>query len=140
MSSPATAPSAGAALELASIGQIAITVSDLERAVAFYRDTLGLPSLFQVRGMAFFDCAGIRLMLAAEEALDEPGERPSSVLYFKVPDLLAAARTLESRGARFDRLPHLVARMPDHDLWMAFFRDPDRNPLALMSEVKRAAK
>ena len=131
---------AGAALELASIGQIAITVGDLDRAVAFYRDTLGLPLQFEVRGMAFFDCAGIRLMLAAEEEPGEPGERSGSVLYFKVPDLLAAVRTLESRGARFDRLPHLVARMPDHDLWMAFFRDHDRNPLALMSEVKRAAK
>jgi methylmalonyl-CoA/ethylmalonyl-CoA epimerase len=134
--SPATATRAGAALERASIGQIAITVGNLERAVAFYHDTLGLRPLFQVQGMAFFDCAGIRLMLAAE---DEPGERSGSVLYFKVPDLLAAARTLENRGVRFDRLPHLVARMPDHDLWMAFFRDPDRNPLALMSEVKRTA-
>ena len=106
---------AGAALELARIGQIAITVSDIERAVAFYRDTLGLRPLFEVPGMAFFNCGGIRLMLAA-------------------------SRTLESRGVRFDRLPHLVARMPDHDLWMAFFCDPDRNPLALMSEVKRAAE
>jgi methylmalonyl-CoA/ethylmalonyl-CoA epimerase len=135
-----TAARAGAALELARIGQIAITVSDLERAVAFYRDTLGLPLLFEVPGMAFFDCAGIRLMLAEPEEPGEPGGRSGSVLYFKVPDLLAAVRTLESRGACIDRLPHLVARMPDHDLWMAFFHDPDRNPLALMSEVKRAAE
>jgi methylmalonyl-CoA/ethylmalonyl-CoA epimerase len=140
MSSPAKAARAGAALEIASIGQIAITVGNLERAVAFYRDTLGLPPLFEVPGMAFFDCAGIRLVLAAEEAQGGPGERSGSVLYFRVPDLLAAARTLESRGASFDRLPHLVARMPDHDLWMAFFRDPDGNLLALMSEVKRAPK
>jgi methylmalonyl-CoA/ethylmalonyl-CoA epimerase len=86
--------------------------------------------------MAFFDCAGIRLMLSGAE---NPAERHSSILYFKVADIQAAARTLESRGTQFDQLPHLVARMPDHDLWMAFFRDPDRNLLALMSEVRPAA-
>ncbi|MGA2273767.1 MAG: VOC family protein [Bryobacteraceae bacterium] len=135
--SPATAETADASFALSSIGQIAITVTNLERAVAFYGDTLGLKLLFQVQGLAFFDCGGIRLMLSYAEAV---GEQYSSVLYFRVPDILAAAKTLESRGAPFDRLPHLVARMPDHDLWMAFFRDPDRNLLALMSEVKRAAE
>ena len=135
--SPATAATDGASFGLSSIGQIAITITNLERAVAFYRDTLGLKLLFQVPGLAFFDCAGIRLMLSGAE---KPGEQYSSILYFRVPDILAAARTLESRGAPFDQQPHLVARMPDHDLWMAFFRDPDRNLLALMSEVERAAE
>ena len=93
--------------------------------------------LFQVPGLAFFDCAGIRLMLSGAE---KPGEQYSSVVYFRVPDILAAAKTLESRGVPFDRPPHLVARMPDHDLWMAFFRDPDRNLLALMAEVARGAE
>ena len=133
--SPATAETADASFALSSIGQIAITVTNLERAVAFYGDTLGLKLLFQVQGLAFFDCGGIRLMLSYAEAV---GEQYSSVLYFRVPDILAAAKTLESRGAPFDRLPHLVARRPDHDLWMAFFRDPDRNLLALMSEMPRA--
>jgi methylmalonyl-CoA/ethylmalonyl-CoA epimerase len=132
--SPATAQTADASFGLSSIGQIAITITNLERAVAFYRDTLGLKLLFQVPGLAFFDCAGIRLMLSGAE---KPGEQYSSILYFRVPDILAAAKTLESRGAPFDQPPHLVARMPDHDLWIAFFRDPDRNLLALMSEVKR---
>jgi methylmalonyl-CoA/ethylmalonyl-CoA epimerase len=130
--SPAKAQTAAAELGLSSIGQIAITISDIERAVAFYRDTLELKLLFQVPGMAFFDCAGIRLMLSVPET---PGEHGNSILYFKVPDILAAAAILESRGAGFDRPPHLVARMPDHDLWMAFFRDPDRNLLALMSKM-----
>ncbi|HEY9140548.1 MAG TPA: VOC family protein [Bryobacteraceae bacterium] len=134
--SPATAETAGASFGLSSIGQIAITITDLERAVAFYRDTLGIKLLFQVPGMAFFDCAGIRLMLSGAE---KPGEKYSSILYFKTHDIEAAAKTLEGRGAPFDRLPHLVARMPDHDLWMAFFRDPDQNLLALMSEVPRIA-
>ena len=132
--SPATAQTADASFGLSSIGQIAITITNLERAVAFYRDTLGLKLLFQVPGLAFFDCAGIRLMLSGAE---KPGEQYSSILYFRVPDILAAAKTLESRGAPFDQPPHLVVRMPDHDLWIAFFRDPDRNLLALMSEVKR---
>ncbi|MGB7760536.1 MAG: VOC family protein [Bryobacteraceae bacterium] len=131
--SPATAADFG----LSSIGQIGITITNLERAIAFYRDTLGLKLLFQVPGLAFFDCAGIRLMLSGAE---KPGEQYSSILYFRVPDIQAAAKTLDGRGAPFDRPPHLVARMPDHDLWMAFFRDPDRNLLALMSEVPRAAE
>lgn len=135
--SPATAQTAGAALGIVSIGQIAITVSDLERAVAFYRDTLELKLLFQVPGLAFFDCAGVRLMLSTPEA---PAEQGNSVLYFKVQDILAAAATLQTRGAGFDRGPHVVAHMSDHDLWMAFFRDPDRNLLALMSEVASAGK
>jgi methylmalonyl-CoA/ethylmalonyl-CoA epimerase len=131
---PAAARAAHATLELSSIGQIAITISDLDLAIAFYRDTLGLKLLFEVQGLAFFDCAGIRLMLSLEET---QGERFNSVLYFRVPDILAATKALEGRGVAFDRLPHLTARMPDHDLWMAFFRDPDGNLLALMSEVRR---
>ena len=132
-----SAAATDASFGLSSICQIAITITNLERAVAFYRDTLGLKLLFPVPGLAFFDCAGIRLMLSPAE---KPGEQYSSILYFKAPDIMAAAKTLESRGAPFDQPPHLVARMPDHDLWMAFFRDPDRNLLALMSEVKRAGK
>jgi methylmalonyl-CoA/ethylmalonyl-CoA epimerase len=134
--SPIAAETHNASFGLSSIGQIAITITDLERAVAFYRDALGMKLLFQVPGIAFFDCAGIRLMLSPAE---KSGEQYSSILYFKVADILAAAKTLESRGAPFDQPPHLVAPMPDHDLWMAFFRDPDRNLLALMSEVRPAA-
>ena len=134
---PAATESAATSFGLSSIGQIAITTTNLERAVAFYRDTLGMKLLFQVPGLAFFDCAGIRLMLSGAE---KPGDQYSSVVYFRVPGILAAAKTLESRGVPFDRPPHLVARMPDHDLWMAFFRDPDRNLLALMAEVARGAE
>jgi len=135
--SSAIAQTAEASFGLSSIGQIAVTITSLERAVAFYRDTLGIKLLFQVPGLAFFDCAGIRLMLSGAE---KPGEQYSSILYFKVPEIIAAAKTLESRGVTFEELPHLVARMPDHDLWMAAFRDPDRNLLALMSEVKRVGE
>jgi catechol 2,3-dioxygenase-like lactoylglutathione lyase family enzyme len=119
---------------LSTIGQIAVTVSDVERAVAFYRDSLGLKLLFQFPGMGFFDCAGVRLMLSAPE---KPDERYSSIVYFKVGDIQQAHAAMSGRGVKFDQDPHLLARMPDHDLWMAFFRDPDANVMALMSEVKR---
>ena len=120
---------------LAQIGQIAVPVSDIERAIAFYRDTLGMRLLFQAPpGLAFFDCAGVRLMLDAP-AKDQAGNF-SSVIYYKVPDLHSAFETFSARGVIFEAKPHLIARLPDHELWMAFFRDPDGNLLALMSEVR----
>ncbi len=121
---------------LSQIGQIAVTVQDLERAVRFYRDSLGLRFLFQVPNMAFFDCAGIRLMLTLPE---KTNENFSSILYYKVDDIQKAFEALSSRGVAFEGKPHLIAKLQDHDLWMAFFRDPDRNMLALMSEVPRPA-
>lgn len=117
---------------LATIGQIALTVTDVDRAVAFYRDVLGIKLLFQVPGMGFFDCDGVRLMLSGSE---KPGEQFGSIIYFKVPDIQQAHTDLEGRGLTFEREPHMIARMASHELWMAFFRDPDRNLLALMSEV-----
>jgi methylmalonyl-CoA/ethylmalonyl-CoA epimerase len=119
---------------LARIGQIAITVKDVERSVAFYRDSLGMKLLFQVPpNLAFFDCDGIRLMLSPSE---EKSETFSSIVYFKVDDIAAMHQALSSNGVVFDREPHMIAKMPDHHLWMAFFRDPDQNLLALMSEVR----
>jgi catechol 2,3-dioxygenase-like lactoylglutathione lyase family enzyme len=124
-----------APLRAARVGQIAINVHDLERATAFYRDTLGLAFLFAVPNMAFFDCGGVRLMLGAAEAGEF--DHPASIIYYRVDDLHATAASLEQRGVRFEQPPHLVAPMPDHDLWMAFFRDADANMLALMAEVPR---
>lgn len=120
---------------LHQIGQIAINVHNVARAVAFYRDTLGMRFLFEAPGMAFFDCGGVRLMLGIPSAPEF--DHPSSILYYKVPDIHATASAIESHGVTFESKPHLVAKMPDHDLWIGFFRDPDRNLLALMSEVKR---
>ena len=117
---------------LSRIGQIAITVTQVDQAVAFYRDKLGMKLLFQIPNMGFFDCGGIRLMLTGSET---PGENYSSILYFNVGDIHQAKRELTARGVTFEGEPAMIARMPDHDLWMAFFRDLDRNPLALMSEV-----
>jgi len=119
---------------LSQIGQIAITVHDIDRAIAFYRDTLGMRFLFQVPKMAFFDCGGIRLMLAIPE---EPRfDHPASIIYYKVADIQGAYETLSARGVTFLGKPHLVAKLPDHDLWMAFLQDVDTNVLALMREVR----
>jgi methylmalonyl-CoA/ethylmalonyl-CoA epimerase len=117
---------------LSSIGQIAITVTNVDEAIAFYRDKLGMKFLFQVPNLGFFDCGGVRLMLTTPE---KPGETHSSILYFKVADIQEAQKTLSARGVSFEREPALVARMPDHDLWMTFLRDQDRNLLGLMAEL-----
>jgi methylmalonyl-CoA/ethylmalonyl-CoA epimerase len=128
---------ATAGLGISRIGQIAINVHDLNRATAFYRDTLGLPLLFTAGKLAFFDCGGVRLMLDTPEKPEF--DHPSSILYFTVPDIAAAHRHMLGQGVRFEDEPHVIARMPDHDLWMTFFRDSEQNLLALMSEVRRAA-
>ena len=117
------------------IGQISINVHDVERAVKFYRDTLGMKYLFAAGKMAFFDCGGIRLMLAIAEKPEF--DHPSSILYFKVDDIQNTHATLAVRGVVFESQPTLVAKMPTHDLWMAFFRDSENNLLSLMSEVSR---
>ncbi len=121
---------------LTRLGQVAVTVHDLDRATAFYRDTLGMRFLFRVPNLAFFDCAGVRLMLGVPEQAER--DHPSSILYFTVDDLESAYATLDTRGVAFTDRPHLVATMPDHELWMAFFADSEGNTLALMSEVRRS--
>jgi methylmalonyl-CoA/ethylmalonyl-CoA epimerase len=120
------------------IGQIAIPVSDLDRAVRFYGDALGLRLLFRAPpGLAFFDCGGVRLMLSQPEGPDAP--RQAGIVYYVVADLDATYRALLSRGVAFLDAPHCVARLPDHELWMAFCRDSEQNLLALMSEVRPGA-
>ena len=117
-----------------SIGQISIRVHDIDRAVVFYRDALGLDFLFDAGPLAFLTCGDVRLMLTKPET--EEFDHPSSTLYFRVADIEAARAELVERGVPFDDEPHLIARMPDHELWMTFFRDPDRNLHGLMSEVR----
>ncbi|MDH3404263.1 MAG: VOC family protein [Acidobacteriota bacterium] len=122
-------------LELGQIGQIAVPVGDIDRAIEFYRDSLGMRFLFKAPpGLGFFDCAGVRLMLDA--SAETRPEGCGAVIYYKVGDLEAAHETLAARGVVFEAKPHLVAKLPDHELWMAFLRDPDKNLLALMSEVR----
>lgn len=125
-------PDAANSPTLGPIGQIAVNAKDLPRAVRFYRDALGMRFLFEAPKMAFFDAAGVRLMLAVA---DEPElAHPSSILYFRVSDIDAAHTALTARGVEFVRAPQLTAKMPDHELWMAFFHDSEANLLALMAE------
>jgi methylmalonyl-CoA/ethylmalonyl-CoA epimerase len=121
---------------ISRIGQIAINAKDVERAAAFYQDALGLKLLFKAPpGLAFFDCGGVRLMLSAAEKPEF--DHPGSVLYFSVPDIQTAHSRMKECGVKFEDEPHLIAKMPDHDLWMTFFRDSEGNLMGLMSEVAR---
>ncbi|MBS1240744.1 MAG: Glyoxalase-like domain protein [Gemmatimonadetes bacterium] len=118
---------------LAKIGQVAIGVADLDRAIGFYRDILGMRFLFQAPpGLAFFDCGGIRLMLDRPARDNGVG---TSIIYYQVDDIEESASALKGRGAVFESEPHLVARMDDAELWMGFVRDTEGNLLAVMSEV-----
>ncbi len=119
---------------LARIGQIAVNVHDLQRAVEFYRDRLGMRFLFQVPGMAFFDCGGVRLMLGLPEKPEF--DHPASIIYYAVDDIRETHRALAAAGVAFVEAPMIVHRAETHDLWLAFFRDSEENPLALMSEVR----
>ncbi len=117
---------------IVNVHQIAIRVHDIDRAASFYSEALGLDELFRAPGMAFFDCGGLRLMLTLPSApqFDHPG----SILFFAVEGIEAAHAALAERGVIFEGDPHKVAEMPDHDLWMAFFRDSEDNLMALSSE------
>ncbi|HVX38309.1 MAG TPA: VOC family protein [Gemmatimonadaceae bacterium] len=118
-------------LAQARIGQIAIVCQDVARATAFYRDALGVRFLFSAGpALSFFDAGGTRLMLSPAE-----GEaRGTSVLYFFVDDIVAVRDTLRERGVRFEDEPHVIARMPDHELWLCAFRDSEGNLMAIMEE------
>lgn len=121
---------------LSRIGQIFVNVRDLDRAIAFYRDMLGMTFLFQAPpNMAFFDCGGIRIMLGTA---DRPEiDHPASIIYYKVDDIERVYDVFSARGVEFIVKPHLVAPMPTYDLWLADFKDSEGNILALMSEVPR---
>lgn len=121
---------------LSAIEQIAVNAHDLERAVNFYRDKLGMKHLFSVPpNLAFFDCDGLRLLLSlpAKPEFDHA----SSIIYFKVDDILVAYATLTERGVQFEEKPIFVADMGTYDLWLASFRDSENNLLALMSHVTK---
>ncbi len=128
-----TPPSFG----LSAIGQIFVRAKDLARAVRFYRDTLGMPFLFQAPPqMAFFQCGATTLLVGVPEAPEF--DHPASTIYYLVPDIAAAHATLRGRAVEFISEPHLVHRAPDYELWLAEFRDSEGNVLALMDRKRRA--
>jgi methylmalonyl-CoA/ethylmalonyl-CoA epimerase len=131
-SSATAASQLDSASRLESIGQIALTVNDLAESKHFYQDILGMKFLFDAGTMVFFQVGTVRLMIGLAEAPTTP---EGTILYFRVADILAIAAALKEKGVIFEQEPHLVAKMPGHDLWMAFLKDPTGNVLALMSEV-----
>ncbi len=129
-----TMPTTGSPVALGQIGQVSHTVKDLEPAVTFFRDTLGMTHLFTAGQLAFFDCAGTRLMV---DALPEAQGKGNSVLYVLVPDIHASQAALRAKGLAFEGEPHMIHRHPDGtEEWMTFFKDPEGNMLSLMSRVK----
>ena len=121
--------------KLGPIGQISRTVGDIDAACAWYGGMLGLPHLYTFGNIAFFDCGGTRLFLSAEN----PTPGPESVLYLRVEDIAAVHADLSARGVEFSGAPHMIHRHADGtEEWMAFFKDPDGRPLALMSQVKKS--
>ena len=124
-----------ATVKLNSIGQIAVNVKNVERATEFYRDVLGFKFLFAPPGLAFFDAGGVRLMLTNAERTEF--DHPASILYYKVGDIAGTHRALVDRHVKVEEEPHVVAPMPDHDLWISSYRDSEDNYFALMSEVPR---
>jgi methylmalonyl-CoA/ethylmalonyl-CoA epimerase len=130
---------AAMSVHLEEIGQIAVTVKDLARAKTFYRDVLGMKFVFDAGTMAFFQCGSVRLLLGTAE----PGKEEragGTILYFKVSYIQAVCNSLRLRGVELVQDAHVVAKMPDHTLWMAFLRDSEGNVLGLMEEVPLSAQ
>jgi len=123
------------ALNLNHIGQIALPVIDVDRAETFYENVMGLRKLYRFGDLSFFDCAGVRLLL--EKTKDPANFRAQGCIYFRCADIALAVSTLEKRGVTFTHRPHRIATMDDHDLWMAFFEDPDGHTLAVMHEAPK---
>ena len=115
-----------------SLRQVAVNARDVDRARSFYADRLGLAHLFDAPGLSFFDCSGVRLMISRPEKGEF--DHPSSILYFDVEDIRGAHASLAAKGVKFRDQPHLVARLPDREVWMCFFEDSEGNVLALTSE------
>jgi methylmalonyl-CoA/ethylmalonyl-CoA epimerase len=124
---------APALVNLEKIGQVAITIDDIARAKDFYENTLGMKFLFEAGHLAFFKCGDIRLMLTTAE---KPEPRGGTILYYKVADIHATCAAIKARGVALLEEPHLIAKMPDHDLWMASLKDPANNILGIMCEVR----
>ena len=120
---------------LGEIGQIAITVSDVAKVLPFYRDTLGLTFLFSPSpNLAFLSAGSVRIMLSTPQGSGAIGA--NSILYFKVTNIVAAHAAMVEKGATSERAPQLTAKMPDHELWIGFLRDPDGNLVGLMEEKR----
>lgn len=117
------------------IGQIAVVCKDVQRAKAFYRDVLGLRHLFDAGpNLSFFNCGGVRVMLTTAERPED--DHLSSILYYQIENIEAVQKELAAKGVNFVNMPHMIAKMPDHELWLSELRDSEGNALALMEEKR----
>ncbi|MBL8993098.1 MAG: VOC family protein [Spirochaetia bacterium] len=123
-------------MPLSRLGQFALPVSDADRGERFYGEVLGLKKLFRFGSLVFFDCQGVRLMIEGSSKAVVPSQGVCH--YFAVSQIEDEVRELKAKGVTFEDEPHLIAKMPDHDLWMTFFKDPDGHLLALMEERKQS--
>jgi methylmalonyl-CoA/ethylmalonyl-CoA epimerase len=123
-------------LNLNHIGQIALPVNDVDRAETFYENVIGLRKLYRFGDLSFFDCSGVRLLL--EKTNDPANFKAQGCVYFRCADIALTVAKLEKRGVTFTRRPHCTAEMDDHDLWMAFFQDPDGHTMSVMQEAPKA--
>jgi methylmalonyl-CoA/ethylmalonyl-CoA epimerase len=121
--------------QITGILQIAVTVKDIDRATAFYRDVLGLRLLMNAPNMAFFDCGGVRLYLGSGEGVEQPSA--SSFIYFRTNDVSALSAALKEKAVSIHQEPHIIAKMPDHDLLLMWVRDSEGNLLGVMEERRR---
>src|SRR4051812_7460074 len=120
---------------LSDLLQIGLTVSNVETALPFYRDVLGIKFLFSPGpNLAFLAAGSVRLMLSTPQGAGAAG--CNSILYFKVTEIEATHTAIVQRGATDVRAPQLTAKMPDHELWAAFVKDPDGNLIGLMEEKR----
>lgn len=117
---------------LSTLRQISYVVNDVQRMSEYFENTLRIKKLFDAPGMSFFDLGGVRLMMTLPA--DNNAHLGNSVLYFAATDIDASVAALKLAGVVFEREPFMVARMPDHEFWLAFFRDPENNLLALSCE------
>lgn len=122
--------------ELTGVTQIAIRATDIERATAFYRDTLGMPLLMNAPNMAFLDCAGIRIYLdaTAQNAQSTADAAGNSLIYFCTPDIERTRESLKQQGATIHQPPHIIAKLPDREIWLMWIRDSESNLLGIMEE------
>ena len=120
---------------ITGILQVAITVKEIDRATAFYRDILGLPLLLTAPNMAFFNCGGVRLYLSGEKGSEHGGS--NSFIYFRTPDVDALLADAKAKDVSIHQEPQIIARMPDHDLWLMWIKDSEGNLLGIMEERRR---
>ena len=122
-------------MELSEILQIGMPAKDIERAVAFYRDVLGLPLLMEGPNMAFFKCGEVRLYVDANPGVAKPGD--NSFIYFRSSNIQRDHAALKERNAKIQQEPHLIANLPDREIWLMWVRDSETNLLGIMEERRK---